>query len=220
MHAHVLHLLGHVTTCSHRMPLCRKCRDTGTFFDSAVGFLCGYSGPYMAWSGDDIGYGGLETVRVNLALAHERGFFSTATKVSLRAGWFTTAGGSGPATVAVSFIKKGAQQKTCTKIKTIAPGSQSDCASAIVGTVHVTASGSAGQETLQLSLSGSEGALLQFGPTPTDIKRMICLRTSCLRPMKACRASASRSSKLGFQDTRNSRCGNGQQQLPTTVMSA
>lgn len=129
------------------------CRDTGTFFDASVGFSCSYRGPYMAWSGDNTGYGGMETVRVNLDLAHSDGFFATAATVVLRAGWFDGAGGSGPATVAVSFVRKGSQERRCTQIKPIAPGRQSGCSSTAVETVAVTASGSPGQETLSFSFS-------------------------------------------------------------------
>jgi hypothetical protein len=56
------------------------------------------------------------------------------------AGWFQSAGGSGPAVLTVGLKSKINSEQRQVLTRTISPGTQSDCASTLVGVVTVTLS--------------------------------------------------------------------------------
>ena len=95
----------------------------------------------MTWSGDDTTAGGKENVTVNLAQAFSDGKWIGETQISLRAGWYAPAGGSGEAIVTVSLRDKTTGALSGSLQQTIQPGRQSACASTPVGAVYVTSDG-------------------------------------------------------------------------------
>lgn len=115
--------------------------DTKTvFLSEQVGWSCGDSGTYVAWlaggSGaqDDTTLNGFERVNVRVDLARTNAQWTSSVNIELYAGWYSPAGGSGPATVTVSY-------NGVTTSKTISPGSQSNCAATSVGTITVYSDG-------------------------------------------------------------------------------
>lgn len=109
--------------------------DTGTeFLGAQVGYSCG-SGQYMLFSGDDTTAGGQESVEIDLnaALAAVEWEQTDGVVVNLRAGWYTPAGGSGPASVTATFV----DGSSSIPVTTILPGSQNGCASKCVGSVVI-----------------------------------------------------------------------------------
>lgn len=82
-------------------------------------------------------------------------------EIALAAGWFTPAGGSGPATLNVALIDKSStwnQAKLVQQLPaiSIAPCSQTGCATGNVGKVTVKVGGTAGAETLSFKYSPGE----------------------------------------------------------------
>jgi hypothetical protein len=135
-------------------PVNQRDLDTGTMFDSQrVGWNCGYSGPFMSWSGDDTSAGGSERVEVDLAGALAAGKLTNGTVVNLQAGWYSPAQGSGLATVTVSLKSKVDGQLYRSQQLSITPGSQNVCASTLVGTVVVSLYGPPGNETVSFVAS-------------------------------------------------------------------
>lgn len=111
-----------------------------TFLDESVGWSCGDSGTYVAWLAggdgdqDDTGLDGFERVDVRVDLARTHGQWTSSVNIELFAGWYAPAGGSGNATVSVTYNGD-------TQTKTITPGSQSTCADTPVGTITVYSDG-------------------------------------------------------------------------------
>jgi hypothetical protein len=135
-------------------PVNQRDLDTGTMFDSQrVGWNCGYSGPFMSWSGDDTSAGGSERVEVNLSAALAAGKLANGTVVNLQAGWYSPAQGSGLATVTVSLKSKVDNQLYRSQQLSIAPGTQNVCAFTLVGTVLVSLYGPPGNETVSFVAS-------------------------------------------------------------------
>lgn len=64
-------------------------------------------GDYMVWSGDDTGPTGSETVTIDLGGAWDDGLISTFAEVLGMVDWFPTAGGSGPASLEVTYTPPG-----------------------------------------------------------------------------------------------------------------
>jgi hypothetical protein len=140
-------------------PVNQRDLDTGTMFDGhQVGYACGYTGAYMAWSGDDTSAGGSERVTVSLSAALAAGKLTNGTIVSLKAGWFTPAGGSGLATVTVSLLSKATGQRSGSQQLSVVPGSQAGCASTLVASVEILVQGVAGQEAITFAASSQTGA--------------------------------------------------------------
>ena len=107
--------------------------DTATTaFGYTLGFACGGEGnPYVKWiTGDNISVNGREQVDVLVDTARQDGLWTSSTNIVCKAGWYSPAGGSGPATLIVSY-------KNRTKTQSISPGSQNGCASTTVATVTV-----------------------------------------------------------------------------------
>lgn len=77
--------------------------DVGVeFLGETVGW--GFStAPYMLWSGDEFDTGGPETVEIDLAAAWDDGEIDTFADVMALADWYPTAGGSGPASLTVTY---------------------------------------------------------------------------------------------------------------------
>jgi hypothetical protein len=75
--------------------------DTGTMFlGRTVGYCDSTLKPYMEWTGDDTGFGGLERVVVNLGEAFNAGEWAGATTIVLNSAWYPSVS-SGPATISV-----------------------------------------------------------------------------------------------------------------------
>jgi hypothetical protein len=131
---------GHLCTtcCSHDLlsiiyewdPPSRDL-DTGTtFLGSIVGWSCGNSGLYITWSsGDNTSYGPEEVI-VDVIQALSDGAWVSSVEINCSAGWYSPAGGSGPARLRVTF--HGITQEI-----SITPGSQSSCATTPVGLITV-----------------------------------------------------------------------------------
>ena len=113
--------------------------DTSTeFLGDTVGFSCGAGNQFMTFTGDNTTSGGSESVTLDLKGAFDAGRITTSTMVSASAGWFTNAGGSGPATLTVSLKNKTTGELSQSLTRTISPGTQGDCAATLVGNVTVT----------------------------------------------------------------------------------
>lgn len=115
--------------------------DTGTFFlGQGVGFSCGSSAPYITFTGDNTGTGGMETARVLLGNSHADGAWVTSTSIVLNAGWFGCRG-QGPASVTVFTEKPGSDGGSVlvgTAVSFVVdPGCQTGCASSLVGQLNV-----------------------------------------------------------------------------------
>jgi hypothetical protein len=92
----------------------------------------------MQFTGDNTSGGGSETVTIDLGGAFTAGrFTNNSTMVSASAGWFTPAGGSGPAVLTVALRSKSTGELSQTLTRTISPGTQSGCADTLVGNVTV-----------------------------------------------------------------------------------
>lgn len=104
--------------------------DTGTtFIGVTVGWACGGYSSYLHWHGDNTGYGP-EIIEVNVVKALTDGLWSDSVQIQCAAGWYSPAGGSGPAILYAYF-------NGVPKQKTVNPGSQTSCASTPVGTITV-----------------------------------------------------------------------------------
>jgi hypothetical protein len=114
--------------------------DTATsFLGQTVGYACGSSTRYLAWTGDDTSSGGREEVTCLISEAAENADLPGSFTISARAGWYSPAGGSGPAYLAM-FLENprtGILYGPKTQL-TISPGSQSGCASTPVGSASFT----------------------------------------------------------------------------------
>jgi hypothetical protein len=73
------------------------------FLGRTVGYGYDSSAPYMTWGGDNITDGGPETVAIDLAEAWDAGEIDTFADVLALADWYPPAGGSGPASVTVTY---------------------------------------------------------------------------------------------------------------------
>ena len=81
-----------------------------SFLGETAGFSyasAGAVGPYMIWSGDDTGPAGSETVTIDLGAAWDDGLISNFAAVLGLADWYPTAGGSGPASLQVTYTPPG-----------------------------------------------------------------------------------------------------------------
>jgi hypothetical protein len=102
-----------------------------TAFGESVGWSCGGSGTYVQWiSGDNRFTNGFEQVDVLVDTARTNELWTSSYNIQCFAGWYSPAGGSGPANLIVEYKNK-------TKNKSISPGSQFICASTGVATVTV-----------------------------------------------------------------------------------
>jgi hypothetical protein len=141
---------GYSVSINYSWPSGQKDLDTGTTF---LGTTVGYSYPdntladYMTWSLDNT-QDGPEFVRINLDKAIEDEILDPDSPVTidLAAGWYSPAGGSGPATVTATLYRNNTVIQTETT--TISPGTQSGQASTSVGQVTIDLSAGA------LSLTG------------------------------------------------------------------
>ena len=113
--------------------------------DQYMGFSCG-SSKYMTFTGDDTSAGGAETATVKLFESFTAGGWTTTVDVAARAGWFSPAKGSGPATVTVALKHKTTGELKGAIQRSINPGAQSGCATTVVGRATATVEGKAGEE--------------------------------------------------------------------------
>ena len=101
--------------------------DTGTYWlGRKVGWRCAPPSPYMSWDGDDTRKNATEVVLIYWKRALDAGEWTEETAVELSAGWYTPAGGSGPAKVRVECQDNTDPEKV--QVKNIAPGQQNGCA--------------------------------------------------------------------------------------------
>lgn len=113
--------------------------DTGTtFLGTKAGYGCANNSPYMSWR-DITGTGATESVFIYFKAALDNNEWAGSTTVNLAAGWYSSAGGSGPAKVRV--ICHSDPAAAAAQEKQIAPGSQSSCASTNVGSVTINEDG-------------------------------------------------------------------------------
>jgi hypothetical protein len=109
--------------------------DTSTtFLGQSVGYACGSTAAYLDWTGDDTGTGGMEQVTCLISDAAVDLVLPANFDISAKAGWYTPAGGSGPATLEMYLQNP----ETGTlygprRQLTINPGTQSGCAATPVG---------------------------------------------------------------------------------------
>jgi hypothetical protein len=142
---------------AYSWPNSQKDLDTGTLFlGSAVGFR--HSGSvYMNWSGDNTSTGGVERVVVDIHQSYLDSGWSGTVTITLRAGWYSPAGGAGSATVYVGLRNTETGEVRQAFSKTIAPGSQSGAATTVVGSAIIALSdgdvGDPGSEHVELTLT-------------------------------------------------------------------
>lgn len=126
---------GLVLKVLYTWPASQSDLDTATtFLGDTVGYSCGDSSTYMVWTGDDTGTGGLEQVTVLISDAASNNALPTNFDIDAKAGWFAPAGGSGPASLEMYLENPMSGALYGERVsKTIAPGSQSGCATTPVG---------------------------------------------------------------------------------------
>lgn len=114
--------------------------DTATsLLGDTVGFGCGSTSTYMDWTGDDTGAGGAEIVTVRISDAASNNALPTTFAVEAFAGWYSGNTGSGPASLELFLENPDSGVRYGQPVfKTIAPGSQSGCASTPVGGADFT----------------------------------------------------------------------------------
>jgi hypothetical protein len=108
--------------------------DTGTtFLGTKVGWSCGNGNSYIHWNGDNTSQGASEHVLIYFKKSLDDKKWSGSETVYLAAGWYSPAGGSGPAHVRVQCYTD--PEALEPQEKQISPGSQNNCASTNVGSV-------------------------------------------------------------------------------------
>ena len=92
-----------ILTLVYSWPATPDLDDTTTFLGGSVGFPGPYLADYMTHSGDDTGPSGSETVVIDLATAWDDGAISTFADIECFADWYPGAGGSGLATLDITY---------------------------------------------------------------------------------------------------------------------
>lgn len=131
---------GMVLMIIYSWPASQNDLDTATtFLGETVGYDCGSTSTYMSWTGDDTGSGGTEQVTCRISEAAENLVLPGQFSIGAKAGWYASAGGSGPASLEmylqnpVTGTLYGPKQQL-----TINPGSQTGCATTVVGSASFT----------------------------------------------------------------------------------
>lgn len=123
---------------SYTWPVTQRDLDSSTLFvGSSVGYANNGSHTYLTFSGDDTTAGGKEDIYVNLKDAYDDGAWGGSVDVDMRAGWYSPAGGSGPALLTVAFYNTETEEFSHVTQRTINPGTQSGAAATPVGTAHI-----------------------------------------------------------------------------------
>jgi hypothetical protein len=114
--------------------------DTGTsFLGGNVGWACGPSNQFMSFSGDDTSLGGVERVTIDLNGAAMAALWNETVVVTLNAGWFAGARGSGPALVRIAFVNSNLAEISSSSLTLlIEPGRQGGCSNTRVGSITVS----------------------------------------------------------------------------------
>ncbi len=99
----------------------------------------GSVGPFMMWSGDDTTPGGSETVVIDLAAAWDAGAIETFADVMARADWYPPNGGTGPATLAITYSLPGADTTVSIYPASVTP------ATSVVAALRILADGTISQ---------------------------------------------------------------------------
>lgn len=123
---------------SYTWPVTQRDLDSSTqFVGSSVGYANNGSQTYLTFSGDDTTAGGEETVFVDLKSAFDDGAWGGSVDVSMNAGWYIPAEGSGPALLTVAFYNTETGRYSHVTQRTISPGAQSGAAATPVGTAYI-----------------------------------------------------------------------------------
>lgn len=133
-------IVGLELVVRYSWPLSQQDLDTGTaFLSGVVGYSCSPDSQYLEFGGDDTTQGGTETIIVALDKANVDGAWSTSTKVTFRAGWYTSNGGTGPATLRMVLRDELKKEEVAASALELAinPGRQSECATTIVGVLQI-----------------------------------------------------------------------------------
>lgn len=112
--------------------------DVGVYFlGTSMGWSHPNNSPYMTWTGDDTGYSGSETVTVDLQKAFDDSQITTEEPIelSLAAGWYSPAGGRGPANVRAQLLRQ--DSVFSERQRVVNPSTQSGRATYSVGKVIV-----------------------------------------------------------------------------------
>lgn len=124
-----------ILTLTYSWPATPDLDNTTTFLGETVGYPGPYSATYMTHSGDDTSAAGSEVVTIDLAAAWTAGDIETEADIECAADWYPISGGSGPATLDISYSLGG------TLSLTIHPGSTATPATTFVRAIRVTAAG-------------------------------------------------------------------------------
>jgi hypothetical protein len=124
-----------ILTLTYSWPATPDLDNTTRFLGESVGYGTGFAGTYLTHSGDDTDPAGSEVVTVDLAQAWADGEIETEADIVCFADWFPPRGGSGPATLDISYSLGG------TLSLTIHPGSTATPATTFVRAIRVTAAG-------------------------------------------------------------------------------
>ena len=108
-----------------------------SFLGSTMGWSHTNNSPYMSWTGDNTGYSGSETVTIDLqkALDDEMIAVETPVQIALAAGWYTPAGGTGPANVKAQLLRQDAVMSERQRV--ISPSTQRNASVYPVGNVTI-----------------------------------------------------------------------------------
>lgn len=125
-----------ILTITYAWPATPDLDNTTTFLGETVGYPGPYSGTYMTHSGDDTSAAGSEVVTIDLGAAWIAGDIETVADVLCAADWYPPSGGSGPATLDISYSLGGSLSLT------INPGVSATPATTFVRAIRVLADGS------------------------------------------------------------------------------
>ena len=136
-------LTGLELAISYSWPADQSDLDTATAFaGEVVGFSCsGAIRNYVTFtSDDDTSSGGIETVVVEIDRAREDGVWDENTEISFSAGWYSSRGGSGPATLRMGLRDSETKQEIVGTglALPINPGRQFGCSSTVVGLLRIS----------------------------------------------------------------------------------
>lgn len=155
--ANVDSLEGLVLDVAFSWPTDQRDLDTGTeFLSETVGFGCESKTDFSEWFADNTSAGGTERSEVKLGASLAAGEWAGSTTVTLRAGWYNSSNGTGPATARMALRRAATGEVLdSTALGTaISPGTQSGCAEQVVAVLTVVV-GEDGAAALTLAADGS-----------------------------------------------------------------
>lgn len=148
-----------ILTITYSWPATPDLDNTTEFLGATVGYVFGdagpYYAPYMTHDGDDTSASGSEVVTIDLAAAWTAGDIETVADILCKADWYPPSGGSGPATLDISYSLGGSLSLT------IDPGLTASPATTFVRAIRVMADGTIS------SLDDAWAATVRRIPQPT-----------------------------------------------------